>query len=209
MPDYRQVELQSDMPDAAWYESEAFSANGFRPMLQNPAFQRMSVRDGYWAAKILSAFTDEHLRTAVAQGQYRDEKTAAYMTRTLAERRDKICRYWFDRVAPLDFFIQRGHEIVWQDLGASRGIYESTPVYRAKIRSVDADRDGADDVAWIEIASTSISLEQESVTAKSVSTHPFVELEVEVDRGQGFGPGVYCYLSRVSGRVVEVHRDRH
>ena len=33
-----------------------------------PAFQRMSIRDGYWAAKILSAFTDEHLRVAVEQG---------------------------------------------------------------------------------------------------------------------------------------------
>jgi len=177
-------------------------------MLQNPAFQRMSARDGYWAAKILSAFTDEHLRVAVAQGRYRDEKTAAYMTRTLAWRRDRICRYWFDRVAPLDFFIQRGNEIVWQDLGTSRGIYEGTPSYRAKIRSIDAGRDG-DDVAWIELGSTSISVEQESVTALPASTHPFVELEVQVDRGQGFGPSVYCYLSRVSGRVVEVERDRY
>jgi hypothetical protein len=209
VPDYRQVELQSDMPDAAWYESEAFSANGFRPMLQNPAFQRMSVRDGYWAAKIVSAFTDEHLRVAVSQGQYRDERTAAYMTRTLAERRDKICRYWFDRVAPLDFFIQRGHEIVWQDIGASRGIYQGSPSYRAKIRSVDADRDGDGDVAWIGLEGTTISLEQESVTRASSATHPFVELEVQVDRGQGFGPSVYCYISRVSGRVVEVERDRH
>ena len=58
------------------------------------------------------------------------------------------------------------------------------------------------------LGSTSISLEQESVTALATSTHPFVELEVQVDRGQGFGPGVHCYLSRQSGRVVEVQRDR-
>ena len=207
VPDYRRVGLRSDMPDAGWYESEVFTANGFRPMLQNPAFQRMSVRDGYWAAKILSAFSDEHLRVAVMQGQYRDEETAAYMARTRGARRDKICRYWFDRVAPLDFFIQRGHRIVWQDLGASRGIYAGTPRYRARVRSVDADRGGEGDAAWIEIGTTSISLDQASVTALPASSHPFVELEVQVDRGRGFGPSVYCFLSRASGHTVEVLRD--
>ena len=89
-PQHRQVDLNEDMPAAGWYESEVFTANGFRPMMQNPAFQRMTVRDGYWAAKIVSAFTDKHLHAAVAQGQYRDEATADFMAATLAARRDKI-----------------------------------------------------------------------------------------------------------------------
>ena len=200
VPRYRRVVRDPDLPDAGWFESDVFEPNGFRPMLQNPAFQRMSARDGYWAAKILSAFTDAHLAVAVDQGRYRDARTAEYMTRTLAERRDKICRYWFDRVAPLDFFVVRGDELVWQDLGLRNGLHENSR-YRARVRGVGADREG-DDAPWQSIAGTAVRLD--SVGGASA----FLEIETQVDRGEGFGPSVRCYVARASGRVVEVRRDR-
>jgi hypothetical protein len=176
-----------------------FTANGFRPMMQNPAFQRMSVRDGYWAAKILSAFSDEHLRVAVDQGRYRDQATADYMARTLAERRDKICRYWFDRVAPLDFFVVRAGQVFFQDLAQRHGLYEGTPRYRARVRGVDADRAGEHFEC--------VYLDQTRVEIGAHDT-PFVEVEVQVDRGDGFGSSVRCYIATTSQRVVEVRRDR-
>jgi hypothetical protein len=198
-PQYRRVEPDEQMPAAGWYESEVFTANGFRPMMQNPAFQRMGVRDGYWAAKILSAFTDEHLRVAVEQGRYRDGATEEYMARTLAERRDEICRYWFDRVAPLDFFVVRGDIMVFQDLALRHELYEGVPRYRAKVRGVDPDRNG-DEAEWIDLDRTSLEL----------GTHEtsFIEVELQVDRGDGYGPSVKCYVATASRRVVEVRRDR-
>lgn len=199
VPQYRQVSLDEEMPDAAWFESEVFTANGFRPMMQNPAFQRMSDRDGYWAAKILSAFTNEHLRVAVAQGQYRDQATADYMARTLAARRDNICRYWFDRVAPLDFFVVRAGQVFFQDLALRHDLYDGEPRYRAKVRGVDAGRDG-EDTAWVDLERTRIELGEYDT--------PFIEVEVQVDRGDGFGPSVNCYIATTSWRVVEVRRDR-
>jgi hypothetical protein len=198
-PQYRRVTPDADMPDAGWFESEVFTANGFRPMMQNPAFQRMSVRDGYWAAKILSAFTDEHLRVAVEQGRYRDQATTDYMARTLAERRDKICRYWFDRVAPLDFFVVRGGLVIFQDLALRHELYEGAPRYRAKVRGVDANREG-DGTEWIELDRTMVELGEHDT--------PFIEVEVQVDRGDGFGPSVTCYVATSSRRVVEMRRDR-
>ncbi|NNK47993.1 MAG: hypothetical protein HKP01_03900, partial [Gemmatimonadetes bacterium] len=198
-PQYRRFDPSEEMPAAGWYESEVFTANGFRPMMQNPAFQRMSVRDGYWAAKILSAFTDEHLRVAVEQGRYRDERTADYMTRTLSERRDKICRYWFDRVPPLDYFVVRAGQVFFQDLGLRHGLYEGEPRYRARVRGVDAERTG-EKADWIELDRTSVEL--------GGHDEPFVEVEVQVDRGGGFGPSVKCSIVTTSQRVVEIQRDR-
>jgi hypothetical protein len=200
-PQYRRVSPQEDMPDAGWYESDVFTANGFRPMMQNPAFQRMSVRDGYWAAKILSAFTDEHLRVAAEQGQYRDDRTTAFMARTLSERRNKICRYWFDQVAPLDFFVTRGDILVWQDLGLRHPIYDGEPRYQVRVRGVSADREGAAG-EWADTDRREVRL------GLAGQSEPFVEVEVRVDRGEGFGPSVFCYVAVVSGRVVEVRRDR-
>jgi hypothetical protein len=200
VPDYRRVALDPEMPAAGWYESEVFEPNGFRPLLQNPAFQRMGVGDGYWAAKILSAFTDDHIRVAVEQGRYRDARTAEYMVRTLAERRDAICRYWFDRVPPLEFFVLRGDHLVWQDLGLRHGLYEGTPRYRVRVRGVDAEREGGK-VAWVESNDRQTALELET------RSDPFLEIELQVDRGDGFGPSVRCYVAVRTRRVVEVRRE--
>jgi hypothetical protein len=119
----------------------------------------------------------------------------------LAGRRDKICRYWFDRVAPLDFFVVRADRLFFQDLALRHDLYDGEPRYRARVRGVDADRKG-DDAAWSDLEGTSVGLD---LAGRS---EPFVEIEVRVDRGDGFGPGVKCYVATASRRVVEVRRDR-
>ena len=42
----------------------------------------------------MAAFTDEHIRAAVAQGKYSDPRAAEYLVRVLKERRDKIAKRW-------------------------------------------------------------------------------------------------------------------
>ena len=46
------------------------------------------------------------------------------------------------------------------------------------------------------------------LAARFMEQNPDVEVEVQVDRGDGFGPSVRCYVAAASGRVVEVQRDR-
>ena len=54
--------------------------------------------------KIISAFTGENLRVIVNQGGYQDSRSEDYLVEVLLARQEKIVRYWFDRVPPLDFF---------------------------------------------------------------------------------------------------------
>ena len=85
-----------------YFESEIFEPNKWDPIVPNPAFENMTLRDAYWGAKIVMAWRDEQIRALVETGEYSDPAAKEYLIKTLIERRDKIGRHWFGKVAPLD-----------------------------------------------------------------------------------------------------------
>ncbi len=76
----------------------------WKPKYPNPAFDRRDAADGFWAAKIVSRFTDEMISAIVAAGKISDPEAAAYLTDVLIQRRDKVVQYWISRTNPLDRF---------------------------------------------------------------------------------------------------------
>jgi hypothetical protein len=62
------------------------------------------------------AFTDEDIRTIVQTGQFSDPSVVDYLTKTLAERRDKIGRAYFTRVLALEHFRVEGGTLKFDDL---------------------------------------------------------------------------------------------
>jgi hypothetical protein len=112
-------------PEIGRFESGVFEPQKFDPIVPNPAFDNMTARDGYWGAKIVMGFSDEHLRALVDAGQYSNPDAAAYLLDQLMIRRDKIGRYWFGRVNPLDYFVQTGDsesvELAFVDLAVHYG----------------------------------------------------------------------------------------
>ena len=79
-----------------------FKPQQWKPNFPMEAFQNMTDRDGYWAAKIVASFTDEQIRAAVETGELSDPKAAEYLTQQLIKRRDAIVREYFNRNAALD-----------------------------------------------------------------------------------------------------------
>jgi hypothetical protein len=65
-------------------------------------------------------FTPEHVATAVAEAQYTDPRSAAFVTRTLVERQRKLGRYHLAQVSALDGFQVTGGgptaQLCFQDL---------------------------------------------------------------------------------------------
>jgi hypothetical protein len=76
----------------------------WKPNYPCPPFENRTARDGFWAAKQVVRFDDALLRAAVESAEFSDPRSTEYMVRTLAERRDRIGRFWFSRVNPLDEF---------------------------------------------------------------------------------------------------------
>jgi hypothetical protein len=86
--------LDPDLPSIGFIDSETFDPGRWRPYYPNPAFDERTARDVRWGARIVAAFSDEHIRAAVGQGRFSDPRAAEYLTRVLIERRDKIVRRW-------------------------------------------------------------------------------------------------------------------
>jgi hypothetical protein len=82
------------LPAVGFFESKVFDPADWRPFLPNPAWDERTGRDVRWGARIVSGFSDEHIRAAVELGRYSDPRAAEYITRTLIERRDKIVARW-------------------------------------------------------------------------------------------------------------------
>ncbi len=125
-------------PSVGYYESEIFHPAKWDPVYPIPPFENMTDRDGYWGAKILLAFRDDHIRALIRAGRYADSKADAYLFRTMKERRDKIGRYWFGKVNPLDYpsleVRNGGLTFSFHDLAVDYALEPGETVYQYELR---------------------------------------------------------------------------
>jgi hypothetical protein len=201
--DWRKLKRPPGLPEVGYFGIEPFDPMGFEPLVPNPAFARLTDRDGYWAAKIISAFDDEALRAICATGQYRDPRATEYVATTLGQRRDAIARRWFQRICPVDFFRVEEGKLVATDLGVARGLWKAeVSRYRGRTYAVDAQRRPAGELpAWTDLASLAMPIPEGD------APHPFQAFEIRASRGDGgWTPSVVAYVARASGRVVAVDR---
>jgi hypothetical protein len=208
---WRTIERPEDLREIGLFQSDVFHPMAYKPLEPNTAFANFTDRDGYWAAKIISAFTDEHLEAIVAEGRYKNPDAARWIARVLAERRDIVARYFFDLVAPLDFFVHERGRLTFHDLGAEREIYDrDVTTYRARVAGATPERSRGSWSEWIELEQTVIELDSmvqsEAATVRSAEDQPFLAIEVQVSRGGRWSASTVVYVARTSGRVVELSR---
>src|SRR5262249_11768383 len=106
----------TEYPSIGYIEGATFDPMSWRPNWPNPAFDNMTKRDGYWAAKIVASFTNEQIEAAVRSGEYSDPDAERTLIQVLEERRDRVAGYWFRRAAPLDRFRFTSQGLRFDDL---------------------------------------------------------------------------------------------
>ncbi len=191
------------LAEVGLFESEVFRPEGWKPDLPQSAMADLTPRDGYWAAKIVSAFTDRQLRLLVEQGLYRDPEAVDHLVRTLGRRRDAIARHWFEMMPPLDFFRPVPQGVVFDDLAATRGLVPPGATrYRYRLGAVDAQRRAVATGPWVETDATFVPLDDQ--VADPVGA--FQVVEVQLDRGSGWSRSVTVYRAFASGRIVALDR---
>ena len=94
-----------DYPDAGRavgrFEADFFDPLQWRPEYPNPAFDLMRPDDAFWAARLVSRFSDAAIRAVVAKAGYSEPGAAEYIASTLIKRRDKVLRAWLTQVNPV------------------------------------------------------------------------------------------------------------
>ena len=61
-------------PSVGRFEAKAFDPLKWKPEYPNPAFDNMRPDDAFWAARIVSRFTDEMIGAVVQKAQYSDPR---------------------------------------------------------------------------------------------------------------------------------------
>ena len=82
-------------------EAERFDPLTWKPEYPNPAFDNMRPDDAFWAARIVSKFSDEAIRAVVEKAAYSDPAATDFMTKKIIARRDKVVAAWINQVCPV------------------------------------------------------------------------------------------------------------
>ncbi|MDP8209018.1 MAG: hypothetical protein P9L92_20310 [Candidatus Electryonea clarkiae] len=103
-----------------WESVGAFESTIFNPESWRETYQFLPVRlalpdDDYWAAKILGALKEDHLRTLVKAAKYPDPEAEEYIIATLMQRKEKIIEYCMSRVAPVELRSLEDGRMVLED----------------------------------------------------------------------------------------------
>jgi hypothetical protein len=137
-PDWKKNQIPVIYPSVGRFGSQHFDPPAWKATIPSRAFDNMTDADGYWAAKIISSFSDEDIRAAVKAGRLSDPAAADYLAKALEVRRDIIERYYFRRVTPIED-VRTGpvthhmQEIAFEDLAVLHDVAAKPPVYTFQV----------------------------------------------------------------------------
>ena len=207
-----QLERPAGLDEVGLFDVATFEPQRWKPDLPHSAMASLTKEDGYWAAKIISAFTDDDLRVLVAQGHYQNPQAAEFLVKALAGRRDKIARFWFKEVTPLDFFLVVDGQVDFTDLAVTRGHAEAaTTNYRYRLAVENSARQTVQRTEWRVTKDSAVPVLKADGTFRpdvplGDDNHRFFAVELQVDRGDGWSASTTAHFSLVNGRTVAVDR---
>ena len=120
-------------PALGWIPAEDFDVEAFRTNRKVPAHKRLTDRDRYWGAKLVTSFTDEQLGAVVGAARL-DPDDAAYVVRVLGVRRDVIGRRYLTAVTAVESPAVADGQLCFDDLAIARGYADASRVrYRLRV----------------------------------------------------------------------------
>lgn len=131
--------LTAEHPQLGYFPAESFDPDTFRTNQRIPSHIRMTDRDAYWGAKLVTSFTDAQL-AAIAEAARLDPSEGAYLVYALRARRDVIGRRYLTAVtaveSPSMVTDAGGARVCFEDLAVARG-YAQAPAVRYRIDVTD------------------------------------------------------------------------
>ena len=130
-------------PSIGYFDNDQFDPGHWKSNLPHTTFGYLTDADAYWAAKIISKFTDEDIEAVVKTGKLSSKTAEDYLINTLIERRDMVVQYWFDKVTPLEnFYITAsngGVQISFDDLMVQKG-WAPNRTYEYKLYALEENK---------------------------------------------------------------------
>ncbi len=87
-----------------YFGAEHFQVSTWKGGYPNPTFERATMKDLSWMARIIARLTPEHVAAAVKEAKFSDPRAEKWLIETLLARRQKIFAEVFTKSSPLDAF---------------------------------------------------------------------------------------------------------
>jgi hypothetical protein len=180
------------------FESTVFDPSKWLPTVDVAALANHLPDDDYWAAKQILAFTDEDLKVMVKAAQYTDPRAEEWVAQGLIERRDKVVRYYLDRVLPLENFRIEDGVLRFDDLAVQKGLRSprNYSVQWSVFRNLQKDQLPFREANSFQIPGSAVSAEPGSYYAAGISSDV-----------PGNTVTVYLRKSEAGFKVVGIERD--
>ncbi|HKE20096.1 MAG TPA: hypothetical protein VKB80_34720, partial [Kofleriaceae bacterium] len=197
-------------PSVGIFEADLFEPSSWRPTYPNPAFQKATRADTFWAAAILAHLDRTAITAAVAAAHYSDARAARLIIDVLLARRVKVLRHAFAGILPLADPSVRGLRVAMTDLAVAAGLPgpAGPPRYRFSVRWNRTAR-GDCELERGERGGPALDLGPSVASARrrfgaAFAADPFVTVTWQRMRGDGPGPRVELHLRVQSEHLIPV-----
>ena len=187
--------------------SEGFDPATWKPEYPNRAFDNMRADDAFWAARIVSRFSDDAIRAVVAKAKYRDPLVTDYIASALIERRNRIRQTWLTVVNPIvEPMLAADGSFTFENAAVAAGVATAPAEYRLSWSRFDNVADARVGASHDVMSAGAGSIAPEAVLRGSA----FVTVAIET-RHPGFprwAAPVHVYFRRTSTGWEAVGIDR-
>jgi hypothetical protein len=198
---WERVERAKGHEKFGYFDIESFVPEDWKNEYPNPAFSRMTERDGAWMARILARFSPEMVSALAADGKFSDPSDTAYIATVLNARLEKILARYLTRLSPLtDVRIEGDHQLCALDLARRR-----------RLRSAEQFRYSAKVVAGAGLAATPrpddsvcVALPRRAPSATLKDDAPARYLVVSLANGVARGPLLVHMYELDAGRGFRI-----
>ncbi|HEX4339594.1 MAG TPA: hypothetical protein VH062_26990 [Polyangiaceae bacterium] len=122
---WEEVQHHPGMEVFGYFDVDHFDPETWVNEYPNPAFSRMTERDGAWMARILSHFTPEMVQGLTAMGRFQDPARTTYLASVLEGRLKRILARYLTRLSPLTNPRLDGSRLCVTDLARQSGVSTS------------------------------------------------------------------------------------
>jgi hypothetical protein len=168
-----------------YFDVATFVPEDWKNEYPNPAFSRMTERDGAWMARILARFTPQLVGALAEMGRFSDSGDTAYIASVLNGRLERILARYLSRLSPLaDVRVEARNRLCALDLAKWRRVRALTN-FRYTVRTTDGS---ALPVATQDDGKLCVSLPERSFAPSLRDDAPERYRIVSINNGVAAGP---------------------